>query len=68
MAGEREPAGLAIHPEDRDIVAALIAAVEEPGWARRRQGAMIPRSCLANVPSHGNLYVNDNELMMSTAP
>ena len=27
-----------------------------------------PRPGLANVPSHGNLYVNDNELMMSTAP
>src|SRR4051812_37992898 len=30
MAGEREAAGLAIHSEDRDVIAALVAAVEEP--------------------------------------
>ena len=29
MAGEGEAAGLAIHPEDGDVVAALIAAIEE---------------------------------------
>ena len=30
VAGEGEAAGLAIHPEDGDVVAALVAAVEEP--------------------------------------
>ena len=30
MAGEFEPAGLAIHPEGSNVVAALIAAIEEP--------------------------------------
>ena len=29
MAGESEAAGLAVHPEDGDVVAALVAAVEE---------------------------------------
>ena len=35
MAGEVEAAGFAIHPEDGDVVAALIAAIEELArWGR----------------------------------
>src|SRR5262249_49815087 len=47
MAGEGQPAGVAVHPEGRDVVAALDAAVEEPagrveGEARRIAAARPP--------------------------
>ena len=40
VAGEGEAAGLAVHPEDGDVVTALVAAVEEPPG---RVGVEAPR-------------------------
>ena len=53
MAGEREAAGLAIHPEDGDVVAALIAAVEEPAGGVEVEAARIiaPRPFFARRTS-----------------
>src|SRR5262249_39610842 len=43
MAGELEVAGLASHPEGGDVVAALIAAVEEPaGGVEAEAAGVIP--------------------------
>ena len=41
MAGEGEAAGLAIHAEDGDVVAALVAAVEEPAGRVEGEAARI---------------------------
>ena len=41
MAGEGEAAGLAIHAEDGDVVAALVAAVEEPAGGVEGEAAGI---------------------------
>jgi hypothetical protein len=44
MAGECEAAGLAIHPEDGDVVAALVAAIEEAaGGVEAEAAGIVPR-------------------------
>ena len=51
MAGEREAAGPAVHAEDGDVSAALIAAVEEPAGRVEGEAARVvaARPFLADV-------------------
>src|SRR5207248_3858153 len=51
MAGELEAAGPAIHPEDGDVVATLVAAVEEAagGVEGEATGIVPPRPLLPDV-------------------
>ena len=53
VAGEGEAAGLAVHPEDGDVVAALVAAVQEPAGRVEGEAARIvaARPFLADVAS-----------------
>ena len=45
MAGEVEAAGFAIHAEDGDVVAALIAAIEELAGGVEVEAARIVPAC-----------------------
>ena len=45
MAGEAEAPGLAIHPEDGDVVASLIAAIEELARGVEVEAARIIPAC-----------------------
>ena len=60
MAGEGEAAGLAIHPEDGDVVAALIAAIEElAGGVEIEAARIIPARPF--FPDEGQVPVGPTE-------